>query len=292
MQFSVAKSVQFSVAIDICHTRNHIAQAGPGQRDAPHLLVGSRPSAERAARYCAARIAGSDPHQNLRFCGAMGVPASHPSLGSLPANFREGCRRRSFFVAARAGAVAGYREGACADRSRIGSNRSTWRRVIDRILGKGVARTLAQITKNGGGAVTTADLGVAFSYYGAAKGRWIARDVKSGEVEHDAWGDGTGDLYINGSVYFANVPERVWMYELGGYPVLKKWLGYRHQGRIDPRPPPRARRGVRAGYRRCVHGRRAWRSTCSVAPLNSTLGAPLFLVRALGVQFQKLPQRL
>lgn len=105
--------------------------------------------------------------------------------------------------------------------------------VVERILGKGVARTLAQITRSSGGAVTTRDLSVAFSYYGAAKGRWIARDVEAGESEHEAWGDGTGDLYINTSVHFANVPERVWNYELGGYAVLKKWLGYRHRDRID-----------------------------------------------------------
>jgi len=27
------------------------------------------------------------------------------------------------------------------------------------------------------------------------------------------------------------VPEHVWRYELGGYPVIKKWLGYRDRGR-------------------------------------------------------------
>jgi hypothetical protein len=32
---------------------------------------------------------------------------------------------------------------------------------------------------------------------------------------------------------FQNVPERVWKYELGGYPVLKKWLGYRDVKRRD-----------------------------------------------------------
>lgn len=41
----------------------------------------------------------------------------------------------------------------------------------------------------------------------------------------------TGDLYIEESVFFANVPEAVWKYELGGYPVLKKRLGYRQADR-------------------------------------------------------------
>jgi hypothetical protein len=29
---------------------------------------------------------------------------------------------------------------------------------------------------------------------------------------------------------------RVWRYELGGYPVLKKWLGYRQAGRRSGAP--------------------------------------------------------
>lgn len=33
--------------------------------------------------------------------------------------------------------------------------------------------------------------------------------------------------------YFANVPEAVWTYQLGGYPVLKNWLGYRQADRRD-----------------------------------------------------------
>jgi hypothetical protein len=105
--------------------------------------------------------------------------------------------------------------------------------VIERVLGKGISRTLAQITKKGGGAVTSADLAVTFSYYGAAKGRWTARPVTAAESDNDAWGDGTGDLSINDSVHFSHVPERVWTYELGGYAVLKKWLGYRHRDRVD-----------------------------------------------------------
>lgn len=32
------------------------------------------------------------------------------------------------------------------------------------------------------------------------------------------------------------MPEAVWKYELGGYPVLKKWLGYRQANRRDGMP--------------------------------------------------------
>ena len=45
------------------------------------------------------------------------------------------------------------------------------------------------------------------------------------------WGKTTGDLAINDSVFFRHVPEAVWKYEIGGYPVIKKWLGYRDRGR-------------------------------------------------------------
>lgn len=43
-------------------------------------------------------------------------------------------------------------------------------------------------------------------------------------------------LYINKDVYFRNVPAKVWSYELGGYPVLKKWLGCRHVTRMVGAP--------------------------------------------------------
>jgi hypothetical protein len=46
-----------------------------------------------------------------------------------------------------------------------------------------------------------------------------------------AWGTRTGDLHINDEIFFRNVPSGVWEYELGGYPVIKKWLAYRDNGR-------------------------------------------------------------
>jgi hypothetical protein len=35
------------------------------------------------------------------------------------------------------------------------------------------------------------------------------------------------DVYLNDSTFWRGVPEPVWSYALGGYPVLKKWLSYR-----------------------------------------------------------------
>ena len=43
-------------------------------------------------------------------------------------------------------------------------------------------------------------------------------------------GESTLDVYLNGSVYWKNVPARVWRYTIGGYQVIKKWLSYRERG--------------------------------------------------------------
>lgn len=40
-------------------------------------------------------------------------------------------------------------------------------------------------------------------------------------------GENTLDVYLNGSVFWRNVPARVWHYTIGGYQVIKKWLSYR-----------------------------------------------------------------
>ena len=66
------------------------------------------------------------------------------------------------------------------------------------------------------------------SYFGAAKGRWNERDFAADEDPLPQWGARTGDLFINADVFYRNVPASVMQHELGGYAVLKKWLGYRH----------------------------------------------------------------
>ena len=65
-------------------------------------------------------------------------------------------------------------------------------------------------------------------------GRAEERDFSDEEV--DAMGDaaqklgpGTYDVHLNDDVVWANVPDRVWDYTLGGYQVLKKWLSYRER---------------------------------------------------------------
>jgi hypothetical protein len=98
--------------------------------------------------------------------------------------------------------------------------------LIEALLGKD-ASMLAVTTARKGGQVAEGNWMVSVSYYGGAKGRWQPRAVASGEPSRSQWGTLTGDLWINGETFFKNVPERVWQFELGGYPVLKKWLGYR-----------------------------------------------------------------
>ena len=39
-------------------------------------------------------------------------------------------------------------------------------------------------------------------------------------------GEVTGDVYLNDTVFWANVPNVVWAYTIGGYQVMKKWLRY------------------------------------------------------------------
>ena len=103
---------------------------------------------------------------------------------------------------------------------------------VRNVLGEAASVALAPIRKTDGRALRPDDLLVTVNYWGGGKGRWVPRD----DERHEAWGGRTGDLYISQDVFFANVPELVWRYELGGYPVLKKWLGYRQSNRRDGQP--------------------------------------------------------
>jgi hypothetical protein len=103
-------------------------------------------------------------------------------------------------------------------------------RPLREVLGD-EAKQLAVPTRIGGGNVGHDDLAVDYSFFGGAQGAWRARPASTAEPMHEEWGESTGDLYINDSMFFRHVPERVWRYELGGYPVIKKWLGYRDRGR-------------------------------------------------------------
>lgn len=69
--------------------------------------------------------------------------------------------------------------------------------------------------------------------YRAAERKGIAEGAKAlGLTEKEALaqlGEKTCDVYLNDVAYWANVPQKVWEYTIGGYQVMKKWLSYREE---------------------------------------------------------------
>lgn len=112
--------------------------------------------------------------------------------------------------------------------------------VVGAVVGADRARVLGPLKRMDGKQVRLDDLKVTVTYWGGGKGRWKARPFMAEELAApdygEAWGERTGDLFLNDDAYFSNVPELVWSYQLGGYPVLKKWLGYRQADRREGRP--------------------------------------------------------
>jgi hypothetical protein len=95
----------------------------------------------------------------------------------------------------------------------------------------GEENKLAVLCRVGGGSIRQAELVVGYSFFGNAGGGWRIAATDADLSDSDATVEIAGDLYINDEIYFHNVPVAVWRYELGGYPVLKKWLAYRDNGR-------------------------------------------------------------
>ena len=114
------------------------------------------------------------------------------------------------------------------------------RDVVDAVLTPARAKALGQLRRADGAQLAAEDLQVTVTYWGGGKGRWVPRPFQEQElpdaVWDRAWGERTGDLFLNARAHFAHVPEAVWTYQLGGYPVLKKWLGYRQADRRDGKP--------------------------------------------------------
>jgi Type ISP C-terminal specificity domain len=112
--------------------------------------------------------------------------------------------------------------------------------VIKAVVGADRARALGPPKRADAKQVRRDDLKITVTYWGGGKGRWKPRAFMAEELPAiefgDAWGERTGDLFVNDHAYFANVPEQVWNYQLGGYPVLKKCLGYRQADRRDGKP--------------------------------------------------------
>lgn len=102
--------------------------------------------------------------------------------------------------------------------------------ILHRILGDSL-RSLAVLQTTD----IRPDYTITYSYFAGAKGRWDSRTVSAGSWPTE-WGESTGDLYLNPTTFLRNVPERIWRYELGGYAVVKKWLGYRDVKRRPGKP--------------------------------------------------------
>lgn len=108
-------------------------------------------------------------------------------------------------------------------------------KVVREVLGEN-GKALGVLSRTDGRAVRDEDRVVRHAYFGAAKGKYAERLPRETEPMQAAWGEATGDLFINEVAFFQHVPAAVWRYELGGYPVLKKWLGYRQASRRDGQP--------------------------------------------------------
>jgi hypothetical protein len=114
-------------------------------------------------------------------------------------------------------------------------------------------KSLGLPSRTEGGALREDELGITAGWGHAGKGgvtmpgqgQAVPRDYTKTESETIATGvkalglspeqalallgSKTFDLYLNPSAYWANVPEKVWDYTIGGYQVIKKWLSYREQ---------------------------------------------------------------
>jgi hypothetical protein len=118
-----------------------------------------------------------------------------------------------------------------------------------------VFKTIAMITKAGGGQLDTSggDLAITagWGHKGKegvtmpAKGKLAQRQYAEAEakaIDAEATKRGTSpeemrlllgemtcDVYLNGAAYWRNIPLNVWEYYIGGYQVIKKWLSYREK---------------------------------------------------------------
>jgi len=114
------------------------------------------------------------------------------------------------------------------------------REVVEAVITPERAKLLGQLRRSDSDQVTADDLKLTVTYWGGGKGKWTPRPFLEPELPAEAWdgawGERTGDLFLNAQAHFAHVPEAVWTYQLGGYPVLKKWLGYRQADRREGKP--------------------------------------------------------
>lgn len=95
---------------------------------------------------------------------------------------------------------------------------------------------IAVISRTGGGSLDprNGDLALTAGWgYSAREGVTMSG---KGRVESRAASDAAAvlgtrvhDVYLNQVAYWANLPEKVWDFTIGGYQVMKKWLSYRER---------------------------------------------------------------
>lgn len=114
-------------------------------------------------------------------------------------------------------------------------------------------KVISTLQRGGGGSLHENDLTVSAGWGHSGKGgitmpgqgKLVERDYSS--TERDALFDGvkklglsqkqafdllggkTCDIYLNDLAFWANVPQKVWEYSIGGNQVIKKWLAYREK---------------------------------------------------------------
>lgn len=100
-------------------------------------------------------------------------------------------------------------------------------------------KSIGVVSKVGGGGLDPAqghlDLTAGWGHGGKDGVCMPGRGKVEGRAQKDktlvgALGEKTLDVYLNDTAYWANVPEAVWEYHIGGYQVIKKWLSYREKG--------------------------------------------------------------
>ncbi len=92
-----------------------------------------------------------------------------------------------------------------------------------------VLKPMGVLKHREGRAVRSEELAVTAGWGHAGKGG-VTMPGRGKTEEHE---DGSVDVFLNGDVYWANVPGTVWEYTSGGYQVVKKWLSYREQPLLE-----------------------------------------------------------
>lgn len=114
-------------------------------------------------------------------------------------------------------------------RGRLEQSAALGRQVADLLLPDvpftppAALRDIAIPKRLDGGQLADADLRVTVRYSGVGR---YEPPISDGP------GARPGRLWWNDNAYWDNLPADVWAFTIGGYPVVKKWLDYRHESKL------------------------------------------------------------